>query len=162
MACVVSAYLLLLVGAGSVTVFLSGAPSSQVPPRITMEVIAFSTTVLPSILYFSLQEGGSRQATWGKRRAGLRLRWVAGGPVSYPRAFVRNALKFAPWQIAHSSMLHIPGWPFDSAAPSGLALGGLVAAWGLVFAYLGTLVLTPSRRTLYDRLSGTVVTPADP
>ncbi len=35
------------------------------------DLIAFLTLVLPAILYFTLQESSSTQATWGKRKAGL-------------------------------------------------------------------------------------------
>ena len=37
------------------------------------DVIAFFTLVLPTILYFTLQESSARQATWGKRKIGIRV-----------------------------------------------------------------------------------------
>lgn len=61
------------------------------------DAVAFMTIVLPVILYFALQEGSARQGTWGKRRLGLRVTALDGGPLPMPRALVRAFVKFLPW-----------------------------------------------------------------
>ena len=124
----------------------------------TMDLLAFVTTVLPVTLYFTLQEGGSSQATWGKRKAGIRVIALDGQPVGYRRSLVRSAAKLAPWQLAHTCLFHIPGWPVVTAAPSALVVLGLAVAQGLVVVYLVALFFTRSHRTPYDRVAGTVVT----
>jgi uncharacterized RDD family membrane protein YckC len=46
------------------------------------------------------------------------------------------------------------------SAPELLLDAGLVAVWGLVLANLVSALVDENRRTLYDRLSGTVVVEA--
>ena len=45
---------------------------------VVMDAIAFLTLILPVILYFTLQESSPRQATWGKRKAGIRVASLQG------------------------------------------------------------------------------------
>src|SRR5574337_866688 len=51
------------------------------------DLLTFITLVLPVILYFALQEGSPRQATWGKRKMGLRVVTAAGASLSTGQAF---------------------------------------------------------------------------
>ena len=127
-----------------------------------MEIISFLLTVLPVTLYFAVQEGGPAHATWGKRRAGLVVVGMDGRPVRFGRALLRSAVKFLPWQLAHTSLLHIPGWPFEPTEPGPMVVAGLIAAQGLVLVYVGTMLFTPSHRTPYDWVAGTQVTDALP
>ncbi len=66
-------------------------------------------------------------------------------------------LKFLPWQLAHTSMLHIPGFPAAVKEVPGASLFGLAACWSLVALYLLGLTRVAGRRTIYDRVSGTRV-----
>jgi uncharacterized RDD family membrane protein YckC len=116
-----------------------------------------STTVLPVILYFALQEGGATQATWGKRRAGIRVTVVTNQLITYRQAFVRAIIKFAPWQLAHTSLIHMPGWPLAVETVGTVSMVGLVVAQGLVLLYILGLLLSPTRRTPYDWGARTVV-----
>ena len=75
------------------------------------DLLAFITLVLPVILYFSLQESSPKQATWGKNKTGLRVVNANGGTLTQRQAFVRSLIKMIPWQIAHTCLFHIPGWP---------------------------------------------------
>src|SRR5688500_16624652 len=52
--------------------------------------LTFLIVVLPVILYFTLQESSLAQATWGKRKLGLRVINVNGERLSRTRAFVRS------------------------------------------------------------------------
>ena len=99
------------------------------------DLIAFLTLVLPVILYFTLQESSPRQATWGKRKAGLlvvngREERLTGG-----RAFLRSFLKILPWQIAHTSLFHWEGWPFAPVEPTLMVLVGFGLVYLLVVIY---------------------------
>ena len=40
---------------------------------VVMDGIAFLTLIFPVILYFTLQESSPRQATWGKRKVGIKV-----------------------------------------------------------------------------------------
>ena len=158
---VISAYLVALAILGALVYHASDGAASGPPSRLVMELVAFGTTVLPVTLYFALQEGGPAQASWGKRRAGIRVTTRDGGRATLGRALGRNGLKLLPWQVAHTSLFHIPGWPLESEDPSGLALIGLIVSWGLVLLYLLVMLTSGCRRTPYDRVAGTVVTDAD-
>ncbi len=88
------------------------------------DAVAFVTVVLPVILYFALQEGSARQATWGKRKLGLRVTGLDGGQLSLGRALVRSGAKFLPWQIPHLPVPH-PRLAAGASRAAGLGAGGL-------------------------------------
>lgn len=121
------------------------------------DAVAFVTIVLPVILYFALQEGSTRQGTWGKRKVGLRVTALDGRPLPVRRAFVRSAVKFLPWQIAHTCLFHIPGWPLAPAAPPAWVMVGFALVWLLVITYLAMIGFDRSHRTPYDGLAGSQV-----
>lgn len=154
---VIAAYLCVLLGVGVIVKFaLLPTHAGRLSP-LAMDLVAFLLTILPAILYFAIQEGGQYHATKGKRRAGIEVAAADGGSPGLDRALVRSALKFAPWQLAHTSLFHIPGWPFAPAAPGGWVMLGLFTAQGLVVIYVLLILITKSHRTLYDRASGTMV-----
>ena len=121
------------------------------------DAFAFLVLVLPVILYFSVTEASRWQASLGKRKLGLQVDSLDGQRISWIRSFVRSGLKFLPWQIAHTCIFHIPGWPAHvQNIPPGVEFG-LVIVWLLVSASVIFLAFDPSHRTLYDRIAGTVV-----
>lgn len=118
---------------------------------------AFLVLVLPVILYFALMEASARQATWGKRRMGLKVVSTGGARLSLGRSLVRSAAKFVPWQIAHTCLFQLKGMEYGYATNLSLVDAGFLVAMGLVAAYLVTLA-RPPHRTPYDRLAGSLVT----
>lgn len=155
---VIAAYAL---GLAAVTLLaanpLRGPLTALLATPASRDAVAFVTMVLPVSLYFALQEGSARQGTWGKRRLGLRVTGVDGGPLPMGRALVRAAVKFLPWQIAHTCLFHIPGWPLAPAAPPAWVIAGFGLVWLLVLGYLAMLAFSKSHRTPYDRLAGSEV-----
>lgn len=121
------------------------------------DLLAFVTAVLPVILYFALMESSQNGATWGKRRMGLHVTHTSGAPLGRGRALLRSAVKFLPWQLAHTCLFHIPGWPLDPQEPPVWVLVGLILMWVVVGLYLVTLGVGPSRRTPYDWIAGSRV-----
>jgi len=122
-----------------------------------MQLLAFGTTVLPVTLYFALSEAGPHAASVGKRRRHLHVSTSIGERPSLARTLLRNALKFLPWQLAHTAMLAIPGFPARVEVIPNAPLATLVATWVLVALYLAGLSSGLGRRPLYDRIAGTVV-----
>ena len=122
---------------------------------VRTDVIAFLFSVLPVMLYFTASETSSMQASWGKRKMGLRVVDVHGDRVTFGRGLSRAALTFLPWQMAHTALFNIPGWPMAPADPPTWVIALLSAMWILVLGYLGSGL--HSGTTLYDRLSGTCV-----
>lgn len=123
------------------------------PPLLLMDLIAFVTVTLPVALYFVLQECSPRQATWGKRREGLRVVMADGRPLSLWRSVVRSAVKFLPWQIAHIVVYRM----FLIDSPSPWTTVALVLLWTLVGVNLVSLLVTKTHRTPYDWLAGSSV-----
>lgn len=151
----IAAYLTVLVAGGAA---LRGASPSTSDALFGSagagQITGFLLITLPVTAYFALSESSSRQATWGKRRRGLTVTDTAGAQVSFSRAFARTLLKFVPWELAHTCIWQI-SFAADPSAPAYLA--GFVAVWVLVGANIASLLASPTRQTLYDRLAGTRV-----
>lgn len=148
----IAAYALLLFGLATIVIQTTDLEEGLDSP-LTHDLLAFVTLILPVILYFTLQESSARQATFGKRRAGLQVvSAAAGGRLSLPRALLRSALKFLPWQMAHTAVFQLLA---GEESPLLWALS--ILAQLLVVVYLLTLWLDRQHRTPYDRLAGTAV-----
>jgi len=124
---------------------------------ILADLIAFITLVLPVILYFTLQESSPKQSTWGKRKAGIRVVNVDGGRLTRGQAFVRSLVKMFPWQIAHTCLFHIPGWPFAVTTILPAITGGFILLYTLAGIYIAAALITKKHRTPYDWVSGSYV-----
>lgn len=111
---------------------------------------AFLMLTLPVYLCFTLSEMFGRKATLGKRVAKLT---VDGRPA---QIILRNILKFAPWEIAHTGIWHGMDMPFGSA-PTALGWTLFAVSMGLSGLYLISL-FSGDGRPPYDRLAGTRVT----
>jgi uncharacterized RDD family membrane protein YckC len=118
------------------------------------QIIGFFLVTLPVTLYFALLEASAWQATWGKRRKGLRVIRRDGSRLSYTRAIGRNVLKFIPWELAHTCIWQIT---FAPQEPSPLITAGFALVWILVGANVVSLLIRQTRQTLYDRMAGTFV-----
>lgn len=116
---------------------------------------------VPVMLYFALSEALPRQATTGKRRLGLRVVTSAGTRLSVARALARIVLKFLPWEVAHTSLWHTPGWP-RHPQPTTLDYGAYASVYALAGLYVVTLLTSPTRQPLYDRITRTRVVHAPP
>ena len=111
-------------------------------------VVAFLLFTLPVVCYFALSEASARQATIGKRVMRLRVVGTAGQQISRATSFLRSAIKFAPWEIAHVGIWYVLGEPFVSQP-------GLLSLWAWGISTCCTLcwiisLFVGSRRTPYD------------
>jgi len=136
---------------------LGRAPGAAEGQPWLYDLLSFATLVLPVILYFALQEASPAQATWGKRRAGLRVVSSSGGRLSTGRSLLRSGVKFLPWQIAHTCLFHIPGWPAAPEDPPAWVTGGFMLVFVLAGIYLAGLVMSREHRTAYDWIAGSHV-----
>lgn len=151
----ISLYLVVLLVIGLALARSRGDLTSMSTSVARMDAIAFFTTVLPVALYFILLEGGQNQATIGKRRLGLRVAKVhSGSRLTTSQSVVRTAVKLLPWQLAHLALVRIPGWPFDVQEPPTYVVVLLVVVWVLVLGYIGSIIWSKGRRSLYDRVAG--------
>jgi len=121
---------------------------------LAVDAAAFAATVLPTWIYLTVCESGPGQATWGKRRAGLRVvsqrgRETAGSA----RIAGRNAVKVLPWQLAHIAVARLilgVGAPVVIAVPYILSL--TIPCVSIVMAWRDD-----QHRALHDRVAGTRV-----
>jgi uncharacterized RDD family membrane protein YckC len=116
------------------------------------DALAFVTLVLPVIVTFAVQEASPRQGTFGKRFLGLWVVDAAGARPTFPRALGRSAVKFAPWQLAHTAVFNLMA---DSTATGFVVLA--VAAQLLVVVSVVAMTVDPRHRALHDWVAGTRV-----
>lgn len=121
------------------------------------DLTVFVSLILPIGLYFALSESSARQATWGKRKAGLLVVGISRGRLPFGRAVLRAIFKLLPWQIAHTSLFHIPGWPWDPSAPPAWVYAGFGFCYALLGANIALLLLSSERAALHDRVAGSRV-----
>ncbi len=157
---IICGYILLLAGVTMAIIRISGSLAlplrwSEIP--LLADLLAFITLILPVILYFTLQESSSKQSTWGKSKAGIRVVNAQGNTLTRKQAFVRSLIKFLPWQIAHTCLFHIPGWPLAvTTIPSAVSVG-FALMYVLVGLYIVAALISKKRRTPYDWVSGAYV-----
>jgi uncharacterized RDD family membrane protein YckC len=147
---------IVVVGGIGVRQLAPGLAVSVFADPVRGQLVAFGMVTLPISAVFAMAEAAPRGATWGKRRLGLRVEGLDGRAIGIGRSALRTALKFLPWELSHAAIWRftIPG-----SVPESVPVGLLAIAWTLVGVNL-VAALAGSRRTLYDRLSGTRVVPA--
>lgn len=148
---VVTGYILFLLAIG-IGISLLGYKPQLLETPAGLNVISFGILVLPVMLYFSLQEGSRRQATWGKRRQRIKVITTLGGEPGFWRSMWRSFVKFLPWNLAHVCVISLS---FGNESP--IYLIGAIAAQGLAVVYVAGLWIGKKHRTVYDWLLGTCV-----
>jgi uncharacterized RDD family membrane protein YckC len=134
---------------------IESGPIVSQADKLRGHALAFLSLTLPVILYFAIAESSGWRATVGKRALGLRVLTVTGKRVGLGRSLVRSAIKFLPWEVAHTAIWHVPGQPFVSEPAPINFLGYAVALAGAgVFA---AAVFRGRGRTPYDLVAGTMV-----
>ena len=151
----IAAYLVVLVGLGvGGRLAAPGLVNALFGNPFTGELTGFLLITLPVTLYFALNEASPRQATWGKRKLGLRVMRLDEQRLSRGRSLWRTALKFVPWELAHACIWQVS---FSAGQPSVLIGAGFALVWLLVGANVVRLLLSRTHQTLYDWLSASVV-----
>ncbi len=124
--------------------------------RLLAQALVFATVMLPILLYFAVSESSRWQATIGKRVLRLQVTDDHGGRPRLLRTLLRTAVKFSPWELAHTGVWHVPGTPFVSE-PAAFSYGIWITALLLALWWFASIWLGDGR-TPYDRVAGTVVT----
>ncbi len=116
------------------------------------DVYAFTTLVLPVALTFAFFEASQRQATPGKRRVRIRVVDVIGNRLTPRRSLARSAVKFAPWQLAHTAV-------FQLVAGSTATVFAVLAIVSqlVVLASVLTMAVDPHHRAIHDYVAKTCV-----
>ena len=122
--------------------------------RVSAQFVAFLFVTLPVTLYFAISESSIRQATWGKRRVGLKVTDYKGERISFWRSFARTLLKFIPWELSHTLIWEIA---FSPQADDVLIYYGFGLVYLLAGLNIASLIMTKKHQTIYDLLAKTYV-----
>lgn len=144
-------YVILLLYAGLLFAASSLLPAAWFATPNRSQFTAFLFMTLPVIVYFSLAEASAWQGTVGKRLRRLRVAGHKGERIGLKRTFLRSAIKFLPWELAHTFIQHQPVWP------EAVMLWGSIGAMGLMAIFTGLMVVTPRRQALWDMAARTMV-----
>jgi uncharacterized RDD family membrane protein YckC len=154
----IAAYLILLTAA---TIGLEASPrrgivTSAMRQPGSAELLGFVSLTLPVVLYFALFEASSMRATVGKRALGIAVVDVRGRRLATPRALLREAVRFTPWELSHALIWRVAISPAPGSTPLWL-ITGFGVVYALVLLYLVSLFIGPRHRTVYDLLAGSLV-----
>lgn len=151
----IALYLLVVVAVGlGVNRFWPTISERLFANPLSGHLVSFVLVTLPVGLYFALSEASSRQATWGKRRMGLQVVRSDGTRLHLSRSLARTALKFVPWELAHTCIWQVR---FADSSQAWLINGGFILVWVLGAIYLVSLIVNKRKQTLYDWLAKTYV-----
>lgn len=123
--------------------------------RLATDVAITLLTVVPFFVYLVRTEASSAHATWGKRRAGLRVSGIGESEPGVGPVVRRNAVKVLPWQVGHMGAVRLAT---GEAEVLGMVLN--LAAIALLAAVAGPPMF--GIRGLHDIAGGTRVEEARP
>ncbi len=154
-------YIIILFYLGGITLLsllvnsLFGVSEWLLADRVRVQLTGFLLLTLPTTLYFAVGEASGQQATWGKKRMGLRVTDYNGERVRFWRSLLRTALKFIPWELSHTLIWEIY---FSQSANSAWVNYGFVLVYVIIGLNLASLILSKKHQTIYDFLARTCVT----
>jgi uncharacterized RDD family membrane protein YckC len=122
--------------------------------RVRALLTGFLLLTLPISLYFALSESAPRQATWGKRKLGLKVTDHNGERNSLWRSLARTGLEFIPWELSHTLIWTIYCAPGTN---SNLVNYGFVLVYVLIGLNLASLLMTKKHQAIYNLLAKTYV-----
>lgn len=147
-------YLAIVLWAGGLFALSPLLPSMWFGTPVRAHVASFLLMTLPVTLGFAISEASSWHASPGKRALGLRVVHGDGDP-GFGRALGRNALKFLPWELAHTFVHRADTWP------EAVVVGGSSIAMALMVVGVVPVLATASRRAVWDRMAGCAVVRSD-
>ncbi|MDF2700341.1 MAG: hypothetical protein K0Q49_1899 [Haloplasmataceae bacterium] len=114
------------------------------------QLIATLTSIVPIIIIFSIMEGSNTFASWGKRKANLKVIYK---DMPMKRSIIRNTIKFLPWQFGHMSTIN--GIYKDFETPFSMIFFALSMTLSII--YILTAFIRKDNRHLADILAGSRV-----
>lgn len=147
-------YLAILTLIGLLLNTLLGVNQWLFSDRVRAQSAGFVLITLPVTLYFAFSESSPRRATWGKAKVGLQVTDYRGEQISFWRSLARTALKFVPWELAHTLVWQIAFFPMNSPAWVNY---GFVLVYGLIGLNLASILFTRQHQAIYDLLAKTYV-----
>jgi uncharacterized RDD family membrane protein YckC len=144
-------YIILLLYAGLLFATSPLLPAGWFATPDRSQLTAFLFLTLPVIVYFSVTEASIWQGTAGKKLRRVQVTAVNDGRIGLGRAFLRNGVKFLPWELAHTFVQHSSVWP------EAITIPGSIGAMVLMLVFTGLIVVTPRRQAMWDIVARTIV-----
>ena len=117
------------------------------------QAVSFLVMTLPFTLYFAFLESSPKRATIGKRIIGLEVARPTGEQLSFATSFLRNGIKFVPWELGHlvAHQAAFAKEPSISTWVWGPALGAVIGMlWWMTTLFIGSE--TPYNRWIGARV----------
>ena len=121
---------------------------------LAFDLLALVVVILPLVLYFALLEASPWQGTVGKRILKIKVEDLKGQRMGLGQSLTRTALKFLPWQLAHTAVFQIMLGPQSRHL---LFMVISILAQAVVLIYIISAAVSKEHQSLYDRAVGSVV-----
>ena len=122
---------------------------------INGQLVGFVSLTLPVFFYFYLLEKGRAKATIGKRIMNLHVDSKTEN--TEPKIFLRNILKFLPWEIAHVGVHWIIFFSkFENDIPIWMWFV-LIVPQVMMFLYFVSIIVSGGESSIYDRIANTKI-----
>lgn len=118
--------------------------------NIQSQFITTLTSVVPITIIFSIMEGSIDYATCGKKKSKLRVIYK-DSPMK--RSFIRNVIKFLPWQLGHMSTINGIYNGFDTP----FSMVFFILSMALTISYILMVFIRKDNRHLGDFVAGSKV-----
>ncbi len=150
---VIILYALALFGVTMLIQKQTGENNSWSP--ITGQLIGLITLTIPVFLYFYLSEKSTRSGTLGKMWMSLTV--VNASPNKKKNVFLRNIIKFIPWEIAHLGVHWMSYYSSNDLNPPVWVWMVLIVPQVMVLGYFISIVIKKGESSLYDRIANTSI-----
>lgn len=121
------------------------------------QLIGFFLLTLPVFLYFFLSEKSKQKGTIGKRITKIQVEIAENKTSTTKQLFIRNFLKFLPWEIAHTGVHWVLFYSRNNEEPPFWVYTLLILPQLAIIFYLITIIMSKGRRSFYDKLAGTKI-----
>lgn len=145
-------YIVLLMYSGILFFFANKLSIKSIGP-LQGQIIGFFTLTLPVFLYFFIMERSIHRGTLGKRIFHIAVR----KGIKRNSIFLRNLIKFLPWEIAHTGIYWMVYYSEQGFYPPFWVYVLLYFPMMVVAIFLITILTSKGRHSLYDRVSGTEI-----
>ena len=121
------------------------------------QAIGFLSLTLPVFLYFYLSERSNFGGTMGKRVMHIQVVLSTQTHDRTLKIFLRNLLKFLPWEIAHTGVHWLIYYSENSIETPLWVWFSLILPQAVVLGYIVSIVSSGGKSSLYDTLAKTKV-----
>lgn len=119
------------------------------------QLLSFSTLTLPVFLYFYFSEKSYWKATFGKRL--LKIKVDTFDTEKPKNIFLRNFIKFLPWEIAHIGVYQIFYYENNNVETPFFVWILLITPQIVVLIYFISIIRKKGKSGFYDRISNTEI-----